>query len=42
MDARLPLLARLALRNHLRRCPACTRCDRQFRHLRAILRRWKT
>jgi anti-sigma factor RsiW len=41
MDGRLPLLARLALRAHLRTCPACTRCAEQFRFLRATMQRWK-
>lgn len=42
MEVRLPLLTRLALRSHLKRCPACTRCEEQFRYLRATMRHWKT
>ena len=41
MDGRLPLFTRMALRAHLKTCPACTRCAEQFRFLRATIRRWK-
>jgi len=41
MDARLSLFKRLALRSHLRICPACRRCDEQFRFLRSTMQRWR-
>lgn len=41
MDERMSLFTRVALRAHLKRCPACTRCAEQFRYLRATMQRWK-
>jgi hypothetical protein len=42
MDGKLRLFKRFALRAHLRSCPACRRCEEQFRFLRATMQRWKT
>jgi hypothetical protein len=41
MDRGMSFFRRLSLRAHLKHCPACRRCEEQFRFLRATIRRWK-
>lgn len=41
MDGKMSFFSRLLLRAHLKHCPACRRCDEQFRFLRATMQRWK-
>ncbi|MBI3530402.1 MAG: zf-HC2 domain-containing protein [Betaproteobacteria bacterium] len=41
MDGEMSFFRRLLLRAHLKRCPACRRCEEQFRFLRATMLRWK-